>query len=198
MMQLILFSIFVAFASFSDALPQQATNHKRDTNGSLPLPVEQLTLLYTGTSISPDIVKPLPTLAPFKGTPIRITPLPAITRVAQSNVTHGVNAQLPPLDHVSPKPNIIQPFNQSHTTKRDLFSRQCDPGIYCCPDPRHLFEDPTYPWATVGKTMTPSSIQGKIMNCAATWIGRRLILTASHCINCKLNPSAFPLPTSHI
>ncbi|KAE9369997.1 hypothetical protein N431DRAFT_443612 [Stipitochalara longipes BDJ] len=188
-MQFILVFVPLTMASLAIALLPQGdkfAKYKRDVNGSLPLPVDQLTILYTATSIPPDIIKPLPTLAPFQGTPIGITPLPAMTRAAQANITHGVNAQLPPINHISPKPEIIMPFNQSVAAKRDLFGRQCDPGIYCCPDPRHLFEDPSYPWATVGKTMTPapaSDGDNKIINCAATWIGRRLILTASHCVN---------------
>lgn len=184
--------ITVALASIAMALPKQGyqfAKYKRDANNSLPIPVDQITALYTATGIAPDIIKPLPTLSPFQGTPVGISPLPAVTRAAPANATTylGVNARLPPFENVSPSPEIMTPFNQSGTSQRDVFGRQaCDPGIYCCPDPRRLFESTRFPWETVGRTATASpTTKGSTQFCTATWIGRRLILTASHCVNCK-------------
>ncbi len=75
-----------------------------------------------------------------------------------------------------PKPN--NPFFNH------IYERDCADGLYCCPDPRVLYEDTNWPWSTIGKTLTPVG-DGLYKSCTATLIGPRHILTASHCMNCQ-------------
>ncbi|KAL3675982.1 hypothetical protein R1sor_025930 [Riccia sorocarpa] len=44
------------------------------------------------------------------------------------------------------------------------------------PDDRYIFQDTAFPWSTTGKVQTASK------GCTGTMVGRRLMLTASHCI----------------
>lgn len=68
-----------------------------------------------------------------------------------------------------------------------IYKRGCADGLYCCPDPRRLYEDTNWPWSTIGKTLTPIG-DGSYKSCTATLIGPRHILTASHCMNCGSSP----------
>lgn len=50
------------------------------------------------------------------------------------------------------------------------------PNAVFPPDSRIVFQDTTYPWSTVGRVDTESG------SCTGTMVGRRLMLTGSHCI----------------
>jgi V8-like Glu-specific endopeptidase len=204
-------SVFASLAllSLGSCVPSHSQHNARNaavntTDGSgLPLPPEQASLLFTSTRISPEIVRPFPTSAqPFHGTPVSVKVLPPATTTPASSVK-GVNAQLPPVDQIAFTPSNLRPFAGNGTNgrlTRSLVPRQaCDPGIYCCPDPRQLYESTQFPWVTIGRTQTTDP-KGGTMSCTGTMIGRRLVLTASHCINCKshtlqLCQSAFPFRT---
>lgn len=45
------------------------------------------------------------------------------------------------------------------------------------PDTRYIYRDTSFPWSTVGRVETTDG------SCTGTMIGRRLMLTANHCIN---------------
>lgn len=50
------------------------------------------------------------------------------------------------------------------------------PNSVFAPDTRVLFQDTAYPWSTVGRVDTANG------SCTGTMVGRRLMLTGSHCI----------------
>ena len=67
------------------------------------------------------------------------------------------------------------------------------PEVVFPPDTRYIYRDTSFPWCTTGKVETSSG------SCTGTMIGRRLMVTASHCINwtnggagwVKLTPSYY-------
>jgi V8-like Glu-specific endopeptidase len=52
------------------------------------------------------------------------------------------------------------------------------------PDERFVYQDTSFPWATVGRVDTP------LGTCTGSTIGRRLLLTGSHCIQWNNNGTA--------
>jgi V8-like Glu-specific endopeptidase len=204
-------SVFASLAllTLGSCVPSRSQQDARSaavnsTNGSgLPLPPNEASLLFTSTQISLEIVRPSPTSAkPFHGTPVSVQVLPPATTTPASSVK-GANAQLPPVNQIAFTPANMHPFTGNGTNStltRRLVPRQaCDPGIYCCPDPRQSYNSTQFPWVTIGRTQTTDPNGGTLI-CTGTMIGRRLVLTASHCINCKshmlpLRQSSFLLQT---
>ena len=162
------------------------------SGSGLPLPPDKASLLFTSTRLSPEIVRPFPTSTQtFHGTPISVKILASATATPASKSVTGGNARLPPVHEIAFTPADMRPFTGSTThgnltrSGASLVPRQaCDPGIYCCPDPRRSFNSTQFPWVTIGRTQTTDP-SGGTMSCTGTMIGRRLVLTASHCINCK-------------
>jgi V8-like Glu-specific endopeptidase len=162
-------------------------------NSPVPLSPDEALAIFSATSLSPDIINPTPTIPTFHATPMSVRPLPVISRTPNlEEGILGVNALLPPIDNISFKPVNLYSFNETNSVRdstflRNLDSRQaCDPQPYCCPDPRRLLEDTDYPWSTIGRVQAqdPTDPQKHVF-CTGTLVGRRLVLTASHCVNCK-------------
>lgn len=201
-MKPILLFVSVALVSLSHCLPNlpsyvvKSSITAKPTSVGLPIAPSQASSVFKA-SIATEFIRPKPTataaFTSFKATPISAKVLPAMTAVPKSNTTVlGGHARLPPLSDISLHPDLLTPYNGTYsyinsTFPQNLAPRQCDPGNFCCPDPRHLFENSQYPWVTIGRTQTISpTVANAFISCTATFIGRRLILTASHCINCKL------------
>ena len=163
------------------------------TSGSgLPLSPHKASLLFASARLSPGIVRPFPTSTQtFQGTPVSIKVLPRATSIPASKSVKGGDARLPPLDEIAFTPPHMRLFTESIThnnlTRRGgrFVPRQaCNPGEYCCPDPRRSFNSTQFPWVTIGRMKTTAPGDSYKV-CTGTMIGRRLVLTASHCINCK-------------
>ena len=178
-----------------DSSPHGAPNTTINSTSSsgLPLPPHKASLLFTSTILPPEIIRPTPTsMQTFQGTPTSVKVLPPATATPASESVNGTNARLPPVHEIAYTPTDLRPFMGGNVTQGNLtrsggslLPRQaCDPGRYCCPDPRREFQSTDFPWVTIGRTQT-STNDGGSMSCTGTMIGRRLVLTASHCINCK-------------
>ncbi|MEM6342457.1 MAG: trypsin-like serine protease [Bacteroidota bacterium] len=68
------------------------------------------------------------------------------------------------------KPELLQPPRRINT-ELDI------PNSVFPPDSRYIYRDNSFPWCTVGRVDTESGY------CTGTMIGKRLMLTANHCIN---------------
>ncbi len=176
--------------SSQDGAPSTVVNF---TSGlGLPLPPHKASLLFTSTRLSPGIVRPFPTSTQtFQGTPVSIKVLHPTTETPASKSVKGGDARLPPVDKIAFTPPNMRPFTGSGThgnlTRNggSLVPRQaCHPGEHCCPDPRRSFNNTQFPWVTIGRMQTTDP-NGRNTSCTGTMIGRRLVLTAAHCINCK-------------
>lgn len=76
-------------------------------------------------------------------------------------------------DHLALKfrPELIRNLGQKLREDEDR------PANVFAPDSRYVFQDTAFPWCTTGRVETEDGIG------TGTMIGRRLMLTASHCIN---------------
>jgi len=69
------------------------------------------------------------------------------------------------------KPRLVEKARTRRIRKgRDI------PNSVFAPDTRYIFQDTSFPWCTTGKVETPNG------SCTGTMIGRRLMLTGSHCM----------------
>ena len=176
--------------SSPDGAPSIVVN---STSGfGLPFSPHKASLLFASARLSPGIVRLFPTSTQtFQGTPVSVKVLQPATSTPRPQIVKGGDARLPPLDEIAFTHPDMRRFNESVTHDNltrsggSLVPRQfCHPGAYCCPDPRRSFNSTHFPWVTIGRTRTTAP-DGGYMFCTGTMIGRRLVLTASHCINCK-------------
>jgi V8-like Glu-specific endopeptidase len=105
----------------------------------------------------------------------RIEAEPIDARKIQSiEVKAEVNGNLPDHLPIRFRPELFQA------------ARQIKPGLdipnsVFTPDSRYIYQDTSFPWCTVGRVDTENGY------CTGTMIGRRLMLTANHCIAWKEN-----------
>ena len=74
------------------------------------------------------------------------------------------------------KPQLIKKARRTPIRRdRDI------PNSVFTPDTRYIFRDTSFPWCTTGKVVTEDG------SCTGTMVGRRLMLTAGHCIKWTAN-----------
>jgi V8-like Glu-specific endopeptidase len=88
--------------------------------------------------------------------------------VEDDKATEGVyHAHLP----LTYKPTLIQ-----KARTRKLREGSDLPNAVFAPDSRYIFQDTSFPWCTTGRVETAGG------SCSGTMIGRRLMVTGSHCM----------------
>ncbi|WP_353480360.1 hypothetical protein [Haliscomenobacter sp.] len=111
---------------------------------------------------------------PFNLKPIE-RPRLAIERLDRGLIKPGSQLEIPGFlpDHLGLK------FNPQRIKMLDPFLKEGEdrPINVFAPDTRYVFRDTSFPWCTTGRVETEGGV------CTGTMIGRRLLLTASHCIN---------------
>jgi V8-like Glu-specific endopeptidase len=97
----------------------------------------------------------------------------SIAKLALAKEVEGHRAAHLPVNY---KPHLIE------KARRRAIARGKDiPNSVFAPDTRYIFHDTSFPWCTTGKVETEGG------SCTGTMIGRRLMLTGSHCIKWTSN-----------
>lgn len=100
--------------------------------------------------------------------PLVAEPVPRDTRPASAVSSAGHHPAHLPLSY---KPELVeQPRPQEIREGNDV------PNSVFAPDTRYLFRDTSFPWCTAGRVDTAGG------SCTGTMIGRRLMVTGSHCM----------------
>jgi hypothetical protein len=176
----------LATATFGAGIPN-VLQARGNGNGSTPLTTTPLTnsqavAAFSDPKLHPDLISTQQIGPPHNGTPMAVKPVPFASQVAQNDT--GFSAKIPISIDISPLPGNQQPWPTNSTTieptRRSLSARgsSCEPGYYCSPDNRYIFEDDRYPWSAIGRIQTP------ISTCTGALVGPHHVLTAAHCIDC--------------
>jgi V8-like Glu-specific endopeptidase len=73
-------------------------------------------------------------------------------------------------------PLVFKPRLVERARRRPIPKNKDLPNAVFAPDARYIFRDTSFPWCTTGRVQTDDG------SCTGTMIGRRLMLTAAHCI----------------
>lgn len=138
--------------------------------------------------VVPHIVsfQPTPRPSPHLSPEVPALPKPSLVGIKPpSNPVESTPPGIPRSGNISVIPPAHIPINSvlgldhNHVTRDILRSRQACPYPYCCPDPRYLNENTAFPYNVIGKIISPG------LSCTGVLVGPNLVLTASHCIECK-------------
>jgi V8-like Glu-specific endopeptidase len=185
--------VLLATATLGACAPGAQHLHRRDlvdiTDGTHPLTPSQAASIFansTNKATHPDLIHTKPIPVPYQGVqkPVKLNAVPFQSPNASAPII-GIDAKLPANALVSFEPADEHPVPKLTVNKasvRSIFSRGCEEGYNCCPDPRFTFEDSNYPWGAIGRITFPQS--DGTGACAGTLVGPRHVLTAAHCINC--------------
>ena len=97
-------------------------------------------------------------------------------KISKLDITSEVEGYYPEHLPLKFKPQLIK------KARRTAIRRDRDiPNSVFTPDTRYIFRDTSFPWCTTGKVVTEDG------SCTGTMVGRRLMLTAGHCIKWTAN-----------